>query len=411
VLGLKGDVILLFVHTISLSLHHKGRLGIIVSNKFLQTKECRKTRNQLLQDVCLKHIWDLGDTKIFDAHVLPLILFWENSKPQAKPIAMTTIYETKGAESAKPCPSLRCALSATGKISWNERIFVVNQGFLNTQNGIWTIENRRIQDWLSKVRRHTECLLKELGSVRNGLKTTANSIFIKDRDVSVWDGVEFSGLELSFPIFLTKDACAYRVQEPESWVLYPHAEDGSVLSLDGYPLSKKYLLEHQVRLASRSYIRDKKHWYKHHVAQSWSVFKKPKLVWKEIAERPEVWLDNKGFLLDGPLFFFTADQSFEGFGLNQEEGMRLLLSYLNSDFVGVFLRVHSNEKLYSNKMRCNKKNMELLPLPKLKRPQVTRLLQWVRILEQREAPVLRQKIDLFFWKAFGFDGYSNPLGE
>ena len=94
-MGLKGDLFLLFLQTLPLTLRSGGWLGAIVSNKLLQTKECRTVRESLASSYQIEQLWDLGDTKLFSAHVLPL-LFLLSRKPPCKISRMTTVYEAKG---------------------------------------------------------------------------------------------------------------------------------------------------------------------------------------------------------------------------------------------------------------------------------------------------------------------------
>ncbi|MEC7985402.1 MAG: N-6 DNA methylase, partial [Myxococcota bacterium] len=284
-LGLKGDLFLLFLQTLPLALKPDGRMGGIVSNKLLQTKECRGVRQYLLSRYQIEGLWDLGDTKLFEAHVLPLLFLLSNKKP-SKTTKMTTVYESRGKQATRRVSRLNDLLVSEGCWGFEARCFDVNQGFLRSTNGIWTIENDRIRRWRTRVEERTAFRLQDCGTIRNGLKTTANKVFIRHRDVPVWEQQLFSSLELVFPLVVTKDAKAYRADKPSAWVLYPHDADGSLLSLEGYPLSKRYLEMHYQTLSARSYVEQKK-WYKHHVGQSWAVFRQPKLIWKEISRVPE----------------------------------------------------------------------------------------------------------------------------
>ena len=51
--------------------------GIIVSNRFMTTKSGRAVRQAIQKRFQIRHVWDLGDTKLFNAAVLPAVLLLE----------------------------------------------------------------------------------------------------------------------------------------------------------------------------------------------------------------------------------------------------------------------------------------------------------------------------------------------
>ena len=51
-----------------------GILGVITSNRYISTKSGSDIRKYLLDNYEIIEIIDLGDTKLFDAAVLPAIL-------------------------------------------------------------------------------------------------------------------------------------------------------------------------------------------------------------------------------------------------------------------------------------------------------------------------------------------------
>jgi adenine-specific DNA-methyltransferase len=68
------DLYFAFLACISLSLKPGGIAGVIVSNRFMTTKAGADVRAGLLRDFDIIHIWDFGDTKLFEAAVLPVVL-------------------------------------------------------------------------------------------------------------------------------------------------------------------------------------------------------------------------------------------------------------------------------------------------------------------------------------------------
>jgi methylase of polypeptide subunit release factors len=74
--GITGriDLCFAFVAAIARVLAPRGVAGIIVSNRFMTTRAGSAVRRQLLERFDLRHVWDLGDTRLFDAAVLPAVL-------------------------------------------------------------------------------------------------------------------------------------------------------------------------------------------------------------------------------------------------------------------------------------------------------------------------------------------------
>ncbi len=74
--SLKGrvDLYFAFLEGISEILKPGGIAGVIVSNRFMTTRAGAVVRDRILDNFHVIHVWDLGDTKIFEAAVLPAVL-------------------------------------------------------------------------------------------------------------------------------------------------------------------------------------------------------------------------------------------------------------------------------------------------------------------------------------------------
>ncbi len=93
--GLSGRVDLYhaFLVAITQILEPHSIAGIIVSNRFMTTRSGAAIRELLSNRCVLRHIWDLGDTKLFGVAVLPSILLigGENDRSAVAP-RFTSIY-------------------------------------------------------------------------------------------------------------------------------------------------------------------------------------------------------------------------------------------------------------------------------------------------------------------------------
>ena len=105
--GLTGRVDLYYPFLLGISqvLAENGVTGVITSNRFMTTKSGQAVRRAMLSRFRILHAWDLGDTKLFDAAVLPSVLLARgtpNSQhSHTSGIAYSSIYETNDAAIAK----------------------------------------------------------------------------------------------------------------------------------------------------------------------------------------------------------------------------------------------------------------------------------------------------------------------
>lgn len=155
--GLSGriDLYHAFLIAIAAVLEPNGVAGIIVSNRFMTTKSGASVRAALRERMNLSHIWDLGDTKLFSAAVLPAVLLAHGKNGLTlDPPSFTSIYETTDPmekEAADPIS----ALSSSGVIALpNGRRYTVKHGKLDTSedlDSVWRIASEASDSWLATV--------------------------------------------------------------------------------------------------------------------------------------------------------------------------------------------------------------------------------------------------------------------
>ena len=94
--GLTGRVDLYHAFALAMTdvLREGGVLGLLCSNRFLSIQSGTKLRNMLLTTYRLHDVFDLGDTKLFAAAVLPAIVIGvKGSNPGAENCRFTKVYE------------------------------------------------------------------------------------------------------------------------------------------------------------------------------------------------------------------------------------------------------------------------------------------------------------------------------
>ncbi len=224
--GLTGrvDLYFAFIEGIGEVLRPGGVAGIIVSNRFMTTRSGCTVRERLLDRFDILHVWDFGDTKLFEAAVLPAVLLLrkKDGRPASAP-KFSAIYSTTGPAPLRSA-TVFDALLENGVVAVNGERYLVRHGELdhgNLADGVWTLATAETDEWIATVRAHTFCTFGDLGKIRVGVKTTADKVFIRDD----WEALsEDERPELLCPLITHAVARRYRARvslRPKR-ILYTH---------------------------------------------------------------------------------------------------------------------------------------------------------------------------------------------
>ncbi len=363
----KVDIYYIFMLALSNLLSEFGFMATITSNRFLSIKSGKVVRDYLLDNLDIKEIYDLGDTKLFEGiAVLPALVFSQNKTLSCqKDPTFKTIYETTVDEDTetKVLDSIFDILNLndSGVFSTNGRFYDCKIGSLEidgSKDAVWTISNKETRDWLSTVEKNTWKRFKDISKTRVGVKSTADKIFIR----TDWDDFK-NPPELLRELITSQYANSFHAKAPKKKkkIIYPHIiVDGkkSVVNLDEHPNSKLYFEEHKEKLSSRKYLIDAgRAWYSLWVPHSPELWEKPKIVFHDISEKPKFWIDLDGRIVNGECYWIILDEEAD-YNL-----LWLCLAVANSTFIEKYYDHKFNNKLYSGKRRFMKQYVEQFPLP------------------------------------------------
>jgi SAM-dependent methyltransferase len=411
--GLSGRVDLYHAFLIGMAqvLRPGGTAGIIVSNRFMTTKGGAGLRAALRERFSLRHIWDLGDTKIFTAAVLPAVILAEGRNGHDPcPPAFTSIYETTE-PTAIEAPNPIAALSVGGSVALADgRIFRVQHGTLDATgptNDVWRIATDSGDAWLSTVMSHAWGTFRDIGKIRVGVKTCADKVFIR----SDWSALpDHERPEVLRPVTTHHIAGRFRSipHEKQRFILYPHEvvqEQRQALDLDRYPKTRAYLETHRAILEGRTYvIEGGRRWYELWVPQDPGSWAAPKLVFKDISERPTFWLDLDGTIVNGDCYWLTCTRS------EQDNLLWLAAAVANSTFAEAFYDHRFNNKLYAGRRRFITQYVEQFPLPDPNTPLARKIVEEAKAIYDAagspQSEILESRLDRMVWEAFGL-----PLEE
>lgn len=414
-LGLSGrvDLYQAFLLGMAQVLTPDGAAGIIVSNRFMTTKGGGTLRSVLRRRFDLRQIWDLGDSKLFDAAVLPAVLVARGTASiSAETPRFTSIYEVKDdaeAEATVPASDPVEALALTGVVAVADgRRFRVRHGILDASGDhgdVWRLASASSNEWLATANHHTWRRFGEIGKIRVGVKTCADNIFIR-HDWSSAFGAETP--ELLRPLTTHHGAGRFRATVPKKIraILYPHeVVQGTrrAIPLQNYPKSRAYLEAHRTALESRSYvIMAGRRWYEIWVPQNPQAWSAPKLVFRDISARPTFWIDLDGSVVNGDCYWLATDRD------DDTSLLWLACAVANSTFAESFYDHCFNNKLYAGRRRFITQYVEQFPLPDPALPLSQTIIARAKAIYEAnhasQTNEMERELDHLVWQAFGLQG-------
>lgn len=357
------DLYFAFLACITLALKPGGIAGIIVSNRFMTTKAGSSVRAGLLRDFDILHIWDLGDTKLFEAAVLPVVLILRKKTKigsPAPPPKFSTIYTTSLPAAAK-ADSVYSALEQQGCVDVRGTTYQVSQGTLETHrtDDVWRLASEQGDAWLERVEQNTFKTFGEIGKIRVGVKTTADNVFIGN-----WkDTPKQDRPELLRPLITHHVAERFHADFSRSGreMLYTHEiREGKrqAVELGQYPIASRYLETHRAQLEGRRYVIEaNRKWYEIWVPQNPASWEQPKLIFTDISEKPTCWIDLTGAVVNGDCYWMTPTRP------QDSDLLWLALAVGNSKFIETFYDHRFNNKLYAGRRRFMTQYVEQFPIP------------------------------------------------
>ncbi|MDD7986660.1 N-6 DNA methylase [Lentisphaera marina] len=352
-----------FILAMGMSLKKTSKFAVLVSNRLLSLKGAWALREYMVDNFKVDHVWDFGDSKLFQAAVLPLV-FVAGLGRMKSACPFTTIYEDKSHDSSKPLEmDLFEALDKDQVVNYQGMTLRITQGDLDFDQGEhsrWAQKTAIKDGWLQEVEKHTFCRFGDINKISVGIKSTADKVFIK-QDWLAMD--ENERPEVLKPLITHYEAAQYIAEvNPASLVLYTHEyRDGHkrVIELETYPKTKAYLEAHAKILKARKYLQESKtrRWYEIWVAHDPEKWKHAKIVFRDISAKPLFWLDKSGAVVNGDCYWLSS------MGLENLDMIYLALAVGNSRFIEQFYDAKFNNKLYSGRRRFITQYVKEFPLP------------------------------------------------
>jgi adenine-specific DNA-methyltransferase len=411
---LKGRVDLYYPFLIAMtaSLKVGGIIGVITSNRYLSTKSGESVRKFLNENYEILEIVDLGDTKIFDAAVLPAIFIGRkkgNVEPFTNAAKFTRIYEELNGYKGeiKPASNIYDVLSTpeSGYYSVNTKRYKKTDGILmcrTTKGHSWELLSDSESLWVNKIDNNAFSRVGDLFKVRVGIKTTADKVFISDE----WDKL---GKEKPEECLL-KDLISQEnigrwgtTAKATLKILYPHYnKEGkkTTIDIEKFPKAKKYFERFEVRLKERKYLIDAgREWYEIWVPHNPDFWNLPKLVFPDISLCPRFYFDEGGKLVNGNCYWIVAEKN------DRVENLLLIQGVSNSKLMTKYHDLVFNNKLYSGRRRYFTQYVEKYPIPDINSAVAKSIIKIVQKLNLEsntdKISLLEEQLEIKVAEAFG----------
>lgn len=413
--NLKGRVDLYypFLMAMTESLKEGGILGVITSNRYLSTKSGESVRKYLSENYEILNLIDLGDTKLFDAAVLPAIFIGKKKKQKSALSAnFIKIYEELNGYKGDliSVESVYDVLKNNQSgyfVIANGKRYKKSSGALKYKVGsttCWEMLSNNESRWIAKIEKATKNRVEDFFKVKVGIKSTADKVFISDK----WEELNETKPEDE----LLKELISQENIEP--WnatvnfalkVLYPHISingEKQTVDIEKYPKAKKYFSQHEEKLKRRKYLIDAgRQWFELWVPHRPDLWKYPKLVFPDISLKPRFYFDNGGKIVNGNCYWIVATKE------SDVEKLFLIQGIANSKLMTKYHDLVFNNKLYSGRRRYFTQYVEKYPLPDFNSEVAKGIIAIVKELNQFNDKTvisdLENQLEIAVAKSFGVE--------
>jgi adenine-specific DNA-methyltransferase len=407
----RADLSFAFILGISRVLRPGGMAALILSNRFLFTEAGAAIRRFVPAHFRVLEIWDMGDSKIFDAAVMPAVLILRKEEStRAGHGLWNRVCRSASVPGATPFfAALEDPDCPCGEI--NGKTCKIERGFLGLdEQGHWKFRNPTTDAWMATVRARSRSRFSDLGSIRVGIKTAADAVFLRPGPDEDFDRLE---KDIVRPLVSSSSAQRWATPNAPERVLYPYLGQGARVLIDplAYPLTMAYLESHRERLAGREYVTEgSRQWWEIWVSHKPSTWQKPLLAFKDISEHPVFFLTSPGTLVNGDCYFIELDPSLH------PDMVWLAMGVANSTFITAYYDAYLGNKLYAGRRRFITQYVRDFPLPDRRTPEAAQIISMARELHAnamagRRTPGLEKALNQWVLAAFGLNSPQAELAE
>ena len=413
--GLSGRIDLThpFVATVPRLLRSGGVLGLLCANRFLSTKAGANLRALLYAELPPIELYDLGDTRLFQAAVLPAVTIAVRGRAE-RTCRFVTAYEA-GGEPVTGADLFQALRDQGGSVVEHAgRRIAVETGTLRMGVSAtaafdpavpWRLSRPDTDAWLRRIGEATWRTFGQVAPVRVGIKTTADRVFISDH----WDELPHPPeAELLRTLLTHNDIESWRIDRAhDTRVLYPYDLSQSCripVDLDEFPHTRAYLEQHRQILSGRDYlVGSGREWFEIWVPQRPRLWRPPKVVFPDISVTPRFALDRSGAVVNGDCYWISLAD------IGAEHIAYLLMGVANSTLGRQFYDAVCGNRLYAGRRRWITQYVTRLPVPDPDTAAARALIAAARAFAEGEIAPEPERLDECVAAAFGLRTGSTGL--
>jgi hypothetical protein len=373
-------------------------------------------REFLMREFDILEVIDLGDTKLFEAAVLPALFFGRkrgHTSPAARyQSSFLRIYQADNGDSPAPADKAASVIDIlgmrrSGHYEVGRQRYAVATGLLKLPSSPaepWAMATDAERRWVAAVEAGKRFRLAELAKVRVGIKTTADSVFVR----SDWDSlpVKIRPEDEVLHVLISHDdirQSRHPAHSSARRILYTHeVRDGrrTVIDFSRFPRARAYLEAHRKRLEARRYVADAgREWFEIWVPQDPAAWSEPKIVFPDISLTPRFFIDADGCFVDGNCYWITLAPGV------MPEVLTLIPAIANSKFMTRYHDLCFSNRLYSGRRRYLTQYVERYPVPDPSNPAAKELIdvgrRWTLAASVSDRNLPPAEIEALVARAFG----------
>ena len=184
-----------------------------------------------------------------------------------------------------------------------------------------------------------------------GVATGADDVFVKESDA-----LPPSLRRFAYPTIAGREMGDFNDRlDFRKQILVPYDLDGTLIAEEKLGKLRDYLSQPAIRsqLVQRTCVR-RKPWYAFHETPPLNDILRPKILCKDITERPKFWVDKRGKLVPRHSVYYIVPRD--------SAGIENLCDHLNSKFVGEWLQSHC-QRVANGFLRLQSHVLKRLPIP------------------------------------------------
>jgi len=314
-----ADLYVYFIEKAHHLLRENGRFGMILSNKFMRANYGKKLRHFLLETTHLEQIIDFGELPVFEkTGTFPVILLTYKTTQSTQHFSFSAIKSLNFKALEQEIERIQTWLDET-----------------SLQGENWTLARREELAIFQKVQLLGQPLGEYVeGKIYSGIKTGLNQAFVIDqstRDRLIVQDAKSAELIKSFATgddirqYFMRDKKRFLIFIPKGWTTQHLSQKQKAWTAfhAHYPAIAQHLAVYQEQAEKRWDQGD--YWWELRACDYYDLFKKPKIVFPDIALESRATFDESGIFIGNTAYIIPVEDKY-------------LLGLLNSSLIWFYYK-------------------------------------------------------------------------